>query len=283
MIVAIKGNMNSGKDTLASMIQYCLAEQIIGVQPTMKRYQDFSEFTESGKERLSNSLIITFAKPIERVVAAYLGISVKEVRTRKMKNSYWNPNTGGILSEEEMKLYESANFVGLITNTRQLLSPRLSNHKYFIKIRVLYQFLGTEVGRDIFDNEIWINKCFKDYKLHIGHDNLIALKEPYDVTESDEIAATKQYPLYIIPDLRMINEADKILQLAPNGEVNGKYHHASHVIIELVRETDELQDKLHDSVKEVDCIKSDISFNNSGTLDDLLEFAINLVNLIERP
>lgn len=106
------------------------------------------------------------------------------------------------------------------------------------EVRRLLQVFGTEVGRQLFNNDIWVNQVFK---------------RMYDLND------------YVIPDVRFYNEMKSIRQA--DGEI-WRINREGVVAI-----------NTHASESALDGFEFDHTIENNGTLDDLKN---QVVTLMER-
>lgn len=126
MIISLGTKSGSGKDTVANMMQY-----LIALDRSKKEFVQKSIF-EQGYEvfdytALSGFEVKKFADPIKDTLCLWLGCSRKDLEDRDSK---------------EKNLGENWN----------VLTPR-----------IMLQLLGTECGRNIIHEDIWVNILFRDY------------------------------------------------------------------------------------------------------------------------
>jgi len=135
-LIAISGKANSGKNTIASIIN----------KLTNNKYEEKS-----------------FANKLKDIVCLLIGCTREELEDREFKEKELS---------EEWWYYTNT----LFYNENKKLIPYLKTDKslhnntnwYIIKLtpRLLLQLLGTECGRQIIHPNIWINSLFVDYKGH---------------------------------------------------------------------------------------------------------------------
>lgn len=147
MLIGITGKKNSGKDTVAKIIILILYD-----------------YSDEGVERFlydddlidivpSDVKIRSFAEPIKRMVAELINEDVEALEDREFK-------------EKELPV--------IFTSYGDRLTPRK-----------LMQLIGTEFGREMIHNDIWVDLLFENYD------------------------STKKW---IISDVRFENEAIRILK-----------------------------------------------------------------------
>lgn len=165
MIINIAGEKNSGKDTVASMVQYLLTENPNECMGFLD-WIDFNGIDYHQRNDWMNSTIKTFAEPLEQTVSAYTGIHPSIIRTREVKDGYWNPATLEFITADVMRdrkvddptLQISGDYNGIglggATNIRSDM---------WYQVRALYMFFGTMVGRNVFNVQLWSNLALKDH------------------------------------------------------------------------------------------------------------------------
>lgn len=146
-IVGIKGFKGSGKDTVASMISYILHDGIMKAT-----YDKWLFFHKNGFVE-NNEIIIHFADKLKDDIAAFCNIDRKLLDRQDIKEeNYYNFKTG-IVSINTKDAYRIIDEVP--TNLSQLLALNCNNVS--IKIRILLQYYGTNVIRNHFWHEAFIN------------------------------------------------------------------------------------------------------------------------------
>lgn len=146
-IVGIKGFKGSGKDTVASMISYILHDGIMKAT-----YDKWLFFHKNGFVE-NNEIIIHFADKLKDDIAAFCNIDRKLLDRQDIKEeNYYNFKTG-IVSINTKDAYSIIDEVP--TNLSQLLALNCNNVS--IKIRILLQYYGTNVIRNHFWHEAFIN------------------------------------------------------------------------------------------------------------------------------
>lgn len=195
MIIGISGKIGSGKDTVAEIIR-----SLIYNDDRIKRgFKPIKLFPPFETKRLdtTNWKIKRFADKLKDIVCLLIGCTRKQLEDREFKEKelgeewdvfrlYTNGHYG-ITDNEEL-----AQHAGEFGYNKRKLSPRL-----------LLQLIGTECGREIIHPNIWVNSLFADYK---GSSKAKVNKED----GSGYIETWKEYPNWIIPDVRFPNETNAI-------------------------------------------------------------------------
>lgn len=149
-IVGIKGFKGSGKDTVASMISYILHDGIMKANYNTWLLYHKNGFIEN------DEIIIHFADKLKDDIAAFCNIDRKLLDRQDIKEeNYYNFKTG-IVSTNIKDTDRVINNIGEI-NYDNLSTLLLLNTNVSIKIRVLLQYYGTNVIRNHFCHNAFIN------------------------------------------------------------------------------------------------------------------------------
>ena len=269
-LIGISGRKRSGKNTVASIIQYLIWKSgVESGERTSLNYtlEDFIDnplvqIAKSGYEQKS------FAYKLKQIVSLLTGVPVEDLEKEEVKNStlpeewwYWYMELEGGYSpvildylttpKETLKRYD-----GL-----KLIKPTY---------RQVLQQLGTDLLRDQLHPNVHINGLFADYKPIEG----IMIPPQYP---KDYSSGKYKFPKWILTDPRFPNEIEKIK------EYNG-------IIIRIERNTelrfpelwDDFQnqnkyDSWNDYLKSID--KFEVVYHKSETaLDNYTEFDYVIYN-----
>ena len=184
-IIGIIGAKNSGKDTIASMINY-----IFAVGTTKASYVDYlikkMNIDHNYKDR-----IVHFADGLKDVLSIIYNIPRDKFDDRESKdNMYYNIKSGTFLPCNAIKNRHDVEIITIDKLQNHNIKYILDNSKcdfVYIKIRTLMQYFGTDICRYFLDEDIWIRST---------------------MVKVANIAAARR--LCIIPDVRFANEADAI-------------------------------------------------------------------------
>ena len=184
-VIGIAGVKNSGKDIVASMINYIFA---VGVSKA--KYQDWL-FKKHIYDVNFKDRIIHFADPLKDILSILYNIPREYFDNRECKDELWYCfNTNTFIENANQR---PGNEVAII-NINTFKSFRLNTFLIYnkerlvcIKLRTLLQYFGTEVCRKELDDDIWI-KC--------------AIGKIVDKAESRRLC--------LVPDVRFANEADAL-------------------------------------------------------------------------
>lgn len=187
-IIGIAGKANSGKDTIASMINY-----IVTVGLSQAKYADWITKRISN-DKLHGNRIIHFADKLKDVVSIMFSIPRHYLDDRKYKDEfYWSLTSKCFINYNLLSSTVKTHtyIIDIKDLDKFTLKEVINNVKnydnIFIKVRTLLQYIGNNIGRDIISENIWIDSTI---------DNAI------------EIANCEH--ICIISDIRYENEANAI-------------------------------------------------------------------------
>lgn len=143
MIIGIAGNINSGKDTVASMLLY-----IHQVGKNNAKYADWLTkrlaYDNSFKHK-----IIHFADIAKNNISKILGINVDFFNNRMYKDELWYiPSKGRFIEEKDIAKHK-------VINLENIHELDITNKKHIVKLRTLIQSYA-ESCKKIFGNNTWI-------------------------------------------------------------------------------------------------------------------------------
>lgn len=187
-VIGIAGCANSGKDTVASMINYIFADGV--TQASYQRYV-VKRISIDGtfKDR-----IIHFADPLKDVLSCMYNIPRSYFDDRAYKDEYWYNINKGEFIKQPIVIGEGYNTISIEhLNENCSLHDILNTYDELnnvIKLRTLMQYFGTNICRDKMGYDVWLNATMR---------------------RAIDIANTRR--LCIISDVRFDNEANAIRKL----------------------------------------------------------------------
>ena len=242
MIIGVSGKIQSGKDTIAKIINaygvisYAIESKLISKNPSK---EDEYRFV---REHILNPYIfpgsrwriMRFAAVLKQLVAVLTFCNVEELENEEFKNTplpeNWNkyrlldfhkvlPTTFATHKEAEEFCRKNSNSQHVYTYKEEVMTRRK-----------LLQLLGTEFGRDMIHPNIWVNTLFAQYD-PLNHN-------------------------WVVPDTRFLNEAQAIIE-------NRGF------IIRVERKASPIFN--HPSETELDYFsKFKYTIDNNGSIDDLI-------------
>ena len=243
-ILAISGKINSGKDTLAAIIQY------VDSQYNHNYKESFEKFQKTPNIKKSYWKIKRFADKLKDIVCLLLNCTREELEDREFKEKelgeeWWYYKFDNIM----LPISDRKLFIQTVNST--VFSPldEAEVDTYIIKLtpRKLLQLLGTDCGRDIIHPNIWVNALMSKY-----------------ISENRGIISGINYveSNWIITDMRFPNELEAVKS---KGGIS--------VRINRPRVTLEGGDNLyeHHSETALDDAQFDYTIHNNGTIEELIE------------
>lgn len=188
-IIGIAGAKNSGKDTIASMINYIFA---IGV--TRATYGDYL----IKKVKIDNTnadRVVHFADNMKDAMNIIFGIPRCTFNDRQKKdNAYWDyfnktfVSFADVIRDNDALVIYNTDELYYTNPLSEMIKFAIKEHKHlYIKVRTLMQYFGTDICRYFLDEDIWIRSA---------------------MVKIANVAASRR--LCIIPDVRFANEAEAI-------------------------------------------------------------------------
>lgn len=201
-IVGIKGFKGSGKDTVASMISYILHDGIMKASYDTWLLYHKNDFIEN------DEIIIHFADKLKDDISEFCGIDRKLLDKQEIKeNYYYNFKTGIVSTNIKDVFYVVDNCNDAILKYNDLAEYLvLYSNNISIKIRTLLQYYGTNVIRNHFWKEAFINYTMnKAFDIRNSKGQCIIADVRF---ENDEYEAIKQCGGMIIRVDRKLNNND---------------------------------------------------------------------------
>lgn len=249
-IISISGKKQSGKNTVAKIIQYlCLNAQldktVISNTGRTASKVHFKEFMDGRVPGLGTGgwRIKAFADKLKDIICLLTGCTREQLEDENFKNKQ--------LDEQWWYFkYDDGEIVPFIGKHRRGTTNSVIRPTY----RDLLQHIGTDLFRNQLHRNIWINATFADYKSEydvifesIRTNNPLPLKQP-----NQELL---ELPKWIIADMRFPNELEAVK------EKGG-------ITIRVERDTENQSN--HESETALDTATFDYVVNNNATIDELI-------------
>jgi hypothetical protein len=232
MMVGFSGWMGSGKDTFSKMVYYQLLKRMNKKMPPYTQWELLYDPADN---------TVRFAGALKEIVAIITGVSVRSLESQSFKErelpEFWDRTINDAM--EFLTLRKGQN---IPESQEQLRAEATSfGFKWKRTYRELLQEVGTEVFRERFGQDIWVNVLLSRYK------------QP----------GYTYYPNWFIPDVRFVNEVEAIKK-------------ANGIVIRINRGE---RTSNHPSEASLDNYKDfDAIVENSGTLEELFEKASIIVD-----
>lgn len=241
-IIAIGGELHSGKDTVAKMIQYYFwcknlefkkLNQTIDLSKFLKNYYKHKLYYEECEQDNRNKhlwQIKKFASKLKLTISQFTGCTLEQLEDSDFKeNVCYNVTTGQIKHINDL--------FGKIILYTEVQSEYEENS--WITFCVVLQDIGMKLRSSI--PQIHINGLFSKYN------------EIFDLLSNPE-AAIGNFPNWIISDLRLLNEAKAVK------DRNG-------ITIKITRSSD--KKGTHISESQLHSIQYDWYIHNDSTIESL--------------
>lgn len=173
MLIGISGSKRSGKDLTANIIKFICYESLRGKVYTEDLFNSYM-IIEHALERFAWEKtweVKKFADKLKDICCMLFGCTREQLEDESFKNSY----------------------LPLQWNT-------MPDHRRYT-YREALQYIGTDLFRKQFHNDTWLNATFANYKKQHTNCKLEGRRE----------SLGKDYPWWIISDVRFPNEADAVL------------------------------------------------------------------------
>ena len=285
-IIGISGKLNSGKDTVAKIIQW--------LESSFDKEKGLPFLLSENYEYSSNFKVKKFADKLKDIVCLLINCSRDDLESQEFKEKelgeeWWYfrlkvphhamSNTlvysGNLFTSEKEAWDYCDNIIGYSRTICQI---------EFIKLtpRLLLQFLGTNVLRDQLHPSIWINSLFSEYKEKKPYKGISVdymISECIDCKTSfsgekgqficnDCYDTHNWFPKWIITDLRFPNELSEVKK-------------RKGVTIRVNRFPAENKMK-HESETSLDHIDDwDFVIDNNGSIEELVEQVKIIYNQIK--
>lgn len=180
-LIAVSGVKGSGKDSVSSMLQYCLS-----VPKMFRQYFFYKNFKKWIKPKYKR---IAFADPLKKMLSDLLNISLDKFYIREFKEGcIINISTleGSWLGE---KLSDSK-FNKLVKQ----LDPSLMESN--LSLRQLLQYFGTEIMQKYFGKRVWINSTMQNRSEYTIISDLRFIEEYNAVKEKKGVVIYVNRPNY---------------------------------------------------------------------------------------
>ena len=149
-IISVQGNKWSGKDTVAKMLQYLLSTPKI-----LHKYGLYCRLKWFKKDYK----IVRYADKMKEMLAILLNTNVQNFEDREFKEQYYvDFNTLQLIHVDESNINTFKDKI--LSDTRftkeiKRVNPNLTKN-YFLSIRQILQYFGTEIMRFYFGDGLWI-------------------------------------------------------------------------------------------------------------------------------
>lgn len=223
-LIAISGKKNSGKNTVADMIRYCVQANRIGEDISYTNYVDWTRIHDVQYEE--DYEIKRFADKLEEVVCIILGCTREQLEDKgfreKVLGEQWSYWYGELEDTNTLEFHTTAKYNTLSELDKEIEkwkdSDEFDTDNYHKKHRIeltpkrVTKLFYLELTRLMHPN-IWINALFNDYHAKTPEGILREIESTCMFGEHPmKYKNEKIYPKWIITDLRFPNELKAVRQ-----------------------------------------------------------------------
>ena len=259
-IISISGRLNSGKETVAAMIQYLIWKDKVNKGQSTSIHLTFDDFKRTSVGvNTTGWEIRKFADKLKDITCMLLGCTREQLEDKDFKEKELG---------EEWWYYKGRNG-SLIPYT--YYSKRSDEDLIKPTPRLLMQLLGTECCRQILHTNIWVNALMNEYKESLPHNKDLFNVLKVEAPNTKETTWIKdQYPNWIISDTRFPNELKAIKD---RGGITIRIIRPDFVENTLTGEKFpvKVHRQEHESETALDNYKFDYEIQNDGTIAELID------------
>jgi len=272
-LIGISGKSGSGKSLIGKIIQYLMYCKDEG----RMSYSSYKLLTQPN----SNWEIKMFAGKVKEILCLLTGCTIEDLEDEKFKASYM-PEEWNIYSAIDKRDRVATKKFSILKEAEEYVQYTMNNSEYLIDIRIVnnrityrigLQLIGTDLFRNKFHENTWVNSLFADY---------IPTEGTMDIRKTKE-----EYPNWILSDVRFLNEIEAIKNR--KGIVIRVNRYPETVMSsrpnELIKEiTFDINNPFHLDLWKGECLRAhhsetklddykdfDYTINNSGSVEELIE------------
>ena len=200
-----------------------------------------------------SSEIKKFAGKLKQIASILTGIPVENFEDQEFKKNLLGPEWGIV---KDIPLNAISPFADMEFNV-------------MMSVREFLQKLGTEAMREGLHTNVWVNALFADYKAKwIPTGNAI---------EEDEVSLEKEYPNWIITDMRFPNELEAVIKkggitIRVNRKLKIGAEDYGYTYVDVKQAVkDGIMAPEHPSETALDNTTFDYVIDNDGTMEELVK------------
>ena len=154
LLIGIGGLRNSGKDTVANIIDYIIRNGVVRA--------DYKKWIVNGiNNRVYKQQTVAFADGIKDILSRLFGINRDCFDNRIYKDElYYHLRTRQFITAEAVEKEHVSVVHTQMINTNFGLNQYVDTNAC-IKLRTLMQWFGTEIGRYLIYDEVWIDDTIR--------------------------------------------------------------------------------------------------------------------------
>ena len=172
MLIGINGKLGSGKDTVGKIIQIITFMQTVRTDNSsyMSTQNIAYQYHNSDINEQSDYVIKKFADKLKDTVCLWIGCTREQLEEQDFKNTALGSEWNQYAVSDASNRIESKQFASIdaaesfrLSQLRALPHLDLSISEVRITPRYLLQVVGTDCGRDMINQNIWVNSLFAEY------------------------------------------------------------------------------------------------------------------------
>lgn len=213
VIYSISGKANSGKDTIASIILYL---SIKGFADDINFEEQYLEWYYNRNKYKSLHNNLHFADNLKNILALLFDVDKIIFNDRYKKDNFYlrlsdyelinksdaeESNNNTIITNEDLEDMDLMEYIYHLT--------KLNYNNIYINLRTLMQYFGTNICRNIIDENIWIKSLLK--KINRLYDNVICISDVRFKNEQEallKLEETNNYKVVTIKTIRNNSQND---------------------------------------------------------------------------
>ena len=204
-----------------------------------------------------------FAGKLKQIASILTGISVEKFEDQEFKTTLLDVEWGTV---QNVPLNSIPPFADMQFNV-------------MMSVREFLQKLGTEAMREGLHTNVWVNALFADYKakwIPTG-----------DAIEEDEVSLEKEYPNWIITDMRFPNELEAVIKkggitIRVNRKLKIGAEDYGYTYVDVKQAVkDGIMAPEHPSETALDNTTFDYVIDNDGTMEELVKKVRDILVLEE--
>ena len=215
-LIGISGKSQNGKNLTANIIQYLTAKK--PYQVSLEEYVSPDHWLHTSEN--NNWQVKSFAYKLKQVVSLLTGIPVGDLEKEEVKQSKlpveWLCWKLSFIADHNdfdrliWKMFSTEDEARTYMDETYIIGGKLE--QYLPTYRELLQILGTDLLRNQLHPDVWVNALFSDYRELYMNNPWYNDNDIFSVSELDELIHKPEYPNWVIPDVRFINECQAIEQ-----------------------------------------------------------------------
>lgn len=234
-LIAVSGVKGSGKDSVSSMLQYCLS-----VPKMFRQYFFYKNFRKWIKPKYKR---IAFADPLKKMLSDLLNIEIDKFYNREFKeNHVINVSTLDIPKPKAINETLVLDFDKISDSKFNKLVKQLdpSLVESNLSIRQLLQYFGTEIMQKYFGKRVWINSTMRNRSEYTIVSDLRFIEEYNAVKEKKGVIIYVNRPNYEFGQHASEREMKELLEgdkydfiIDNNGSIEDLFNQVKNIAKEL--------------------------------------------------